>query len=313
MVSDLAFVVYPQRPDRGLQCGYLGKADTHERNTVTGERKKKVKSIVAKYDEIESEQVVLEALGIPGNGDTLVMESAVLAALNLEPKERQEAVRASGPVKIQPGTRVKLAAIVNWAREKREQERGGGISEAPSKVERAGRSRVRLIWPDDSVSYMESTDFLAAQSGKIPYAAPAVSYDEKVAKAQELREIMKSLFPNCALCGGEIDDYQPELAMINEMLRGGVLKESGLRPEKGRDEFTVEYRRLDIWCRFWDPEYTDLAVEISINPELDIDKELERRAQNVAKKVAEKRPEEGTELNALLALKKIRIHLSTKY
>ena len=279
----------------------------------------KVEAIVVagKY-EIDLEQV-LEAAGVPdADGQTQVDESEVLKTLGIEALEQQEINRAALPPSIKPRDKSKLVKIVEWAREKRGS--GGLIPDdaKPTNISTFGGGKVKYELCGKTF-VMQGTDFVMAQRNYGKFngigSTVQVSNAEKQQKAQELKEIMSKMFPNCDLCGLAIEDYGPERAMIEQMLRGGVLRESGLQTIKGNGEFHISYRRMHVPCRFWDQAYQDLATESVTNPELDLEEALQQRVDKVMDEINDKRRDDQqlSRLEVLELLGTIDSHLRLKF
>lgn len=266
------------------------------------------KIIVAQHN-VELEDV-LEAAGVTdGNGDSEVDQGKVLDTLSLVSIEEQEANRAKQPTQPTRLQKSRLADVNRRAREMRTNiifRVGTKIDQhRPEKVGKTGKIR---FWVHGTECYMNNIDFARALDGQIPFEGPMATRADKMKLAEELKQIISEIFPYCALCGMEIDDYGPEEAMVNQMINGGVLRESGNRPRKDEGEFQIKIRRLDIFCRMWDDSYSDMLIELAMDPDLDVDKFLMEKSQVVTAKVRDKRPE-TTELEVLMKLKTIRAHL----
>lgn len=266
------------------------------------------KEIVAQHSVELSD--VLEVAGTPeGDGDTQVDQALVTDALDLVPIDEQEDNRANQPAQPTRLIKSQLADINRRARKMHESLTfpKGTMPDADRRPEKVGKGRIRF-WVQGNECYMVNTEYAKALQNLIPFEAPKPSRQEKQKLAEELKQVIFALYPNCALCGVEIDDYGPEEAMVNQMINGGVLSESGLRPRRTKDEFQINIRRLDIFCRFWDDAYSDMVIELSVDPDLDVDKYLMGKSQLVTDKICEKRPD-VTEFQVLLKLKTIHANL----
>lgn len=254
---------------------------------------------------------VLEAAGKPeGDGDTQVDQALVVGALDLVPIDEQEDNRANQPAQLTRLLKGQLADINRRARQMRDSGTfpKGTMPDADRRPEKVGKTGRIRFWVQGTECYMDNTEFAKALQSQILFEAPKPSRREKQKLAEELKEVIFALYPNCALCGVEIDDYGPEEAMVNQMINGGVLRESGLRPRREKGEFQINIRRLDIFCRFWDDAYSDMVIELSVNPDLDVDRYLMDKSQIVTAKIREKRPD-VTELQVLVKLKTIHANL----